>query len=220
MRTGMVIISVIAIATVLSEMIGVALLWYRGQLTEQTLSDVRLLLSGDLQSAVQSENREPRELPSTEDYSQQRILRVLGLNTREQELQLLQSMVAANRKAVIDERQSLEGLRDEFEKRLAELKQQTASQSAEQARGILQALQPADAAEQLMALTFEQDVLLLKGMSERSVARILEQMLKGDDAQKERGSAIFEALSQGDPEKSLVEDTQNQLAGQAKAPAN
>ena len=83
----------------------------------------------------------------------------------------------------------------------------------EQTRGILLALQPDDAIDTLMGLTADENVILLKGMPEKSIARILEQFLSGEENERVRGQEVFKAISQGNPSKSLIDESLTGLTG-------
>jgi hypothetical protein len=70
-----------------------------------------------------------------------------------------------------------------------------------------------------MQLPLDQDVVLMKGMPETTIAKILKEfqasgepsVVDGKDAPAERGRQIFEALSRGEPSRSLLE-TQRKAA--------
>jgi hypothetical protein len=64
-----------------------------------------------------------------------------------------------------------------------------------------------------MQLSLDQDVVLMKGMPEKTIAKILKEfqtsgepnIVDGKDPAAERGRQIFEALSRGEPSRSLLE---------------
>ena len=106
-----------------------------------------------------------------------------------------------------------------FDEELARIDAELTSASAEQSRGILLALPAKEAVRQLMQLDLEADVILLKGMPEKSIAKILKEFSAtaappgtetGADRKEspaERGRRIFEALTRGEPLRSLLERT-------------
>ena len=51
-------------------------------------------------------------------------------------------------------------------------------------------------------------------------AEYQEEFLKGDQKQVKRGHEIFEALSRGEPKKSLIDQTQSQLTGESDPGVN
>ena len=72
-------------------------------------------------------------------------------------------------------------------------------------------MSPDDAVENLMQLDLEENIVLLKGMPEKQIAKILQEFLKGKDEQLERGWQIFEAISRGEPSKKLIDAARQQL---------
>jgi Mg/Co/Ni transporter MgtE len=140
-------------------------------------------------------------------------------DAKREELESLQKQIRARRK--------------EFEDELARIEAEITSTSTEQARGVLLALPPKDAVQQLLQLSLDQDVVLLKGMPEKTIAKILKEFqtttatlaeASGDrkEAPPERGRKIFEALSRGEPSRSLVEKQRQASRDQSsnEQPAN
>lgn len=214
MRTAGIIIGAVCVATVLSELLGLGFLWYRGQLNPAAIAEMRHVLSGDDAGSFDAEEEQQNDQPSNADYAQQRVTRILELGTREEELDLLKRVVTDTREVLKKDREAFKKQKDIFEDELKKHQETTASVAMEQTRGILLALQPNDAVDNLMALTTEDNVMLLKGMPEKSIAQLLEQFLNGDDSQKLRGQEIFKAISQGDPSRKLIDGTLSSLNGQ------
>lgn len=213
MRTAVIIVAVVCVATVLSELLGLGFLWYRGQLTSASIADMRLALSGDDEDSFDVDESEKQDQLSTEDFAERRVTRILELSTREEELDLLKRVVTDNRKELIEEQEVFQQQKEGFEKQLKQLQEAAASEAMEQTRGILLALQPDDAIGSLMALTAEENVMLLKGMPEKSIARILQQFLSGEENERVRGQEVFKAISQGNPSKSLIDESLTGLTG-------
>ena len=188
-------------------------LWYRGQLTSASIADIRLVLTGDDGDSFDIDESAKQDQPSIEDVAEDRTMRILELSTREEELAMLKSIVTGKRKDLDTDQDGFKAQKEGFEKELKELEKTAVSEATEQTRGILLALQPADAIDSLMGLAIEENVVLLKGMPEKSTAKILQQFLIGDDDEKKRGQEIFKEISQGNPSKMLIGDSFNGLLG-------
>ena len=65
----------------------------------------------------------------------------------------------------------------------------------------------------MMALSVTDNVVLVQGMPEKSIAKILKEFQLGDAAQRLRGQEIFKAVSQGEPTKGLIDETLSKLTG-------
>ena len=204
MRTTVVIFSIVCVATVLSEILGGAFLWYRGQLTADSISDIRLALSGEDQDAFGIDVEDKPDQLSSDDFIRQRTMRILELNVRQDELDLLKKMVTDNRKGLTGDQDAFAEKKKEFQKQLEDLLAASTANATEQTRGILRALPSADAMDNLMALPVADNVVLLQGMPEKLIAKIIKEFLKGDEAQRLRGQEIFKAISQGEPSKGLT----------------
>jgi hypothetical protein len=78
-----------------------------------------------------------------------------------------------------------------------------------------------DAVEKLMQLKLEESVALLKGMPEKTIAKILQEFESdpADPARIQRGHEIFEAISRGEPNSTLVRTAAEQFAPSAKPTA-
>jgi hypothetical protein len=217
MRTTVVIFSIVCVATVLSEILGGAFLWYRGQLTADSIADIRLALSGEDQDAFGIDVEDKPDQLSSDDFIRQRTMRILELNVRQDELDLLKKMVTDNRKKLIADQETFKEKKNQFQTQLGDLLATSTANATEQTRGILRALAPADAMDNLMTLPVTDNVVLLQGMPEKSIAKILKEFQNGDEAQRLRGQEIFKAVSQGEPSKGLIDETLSKLSGAAPA---
>ncbi|MCH7689244.1 MAG: hypothetical protein IH899_21645 [Planctomycetes bacterium] len=197
----------------MSELVGLGFLWYRGQLTSETIAEIRVILSGQYHDFSEGEQEEEAFYPSSEDIVKQRSISVMDFNNRDEELKSLKSLVDESAMNFSRQQEELEREKNEFDKKLAMLDEQIASEGAEQARGVLVKLTPSDAVLYLMGLELQENIMLLKGMPEKKIAEYQEEFLKGDQRQVKRGHEIFQALSRGEPKKSLIDQnqTQNQL---------
>ena len=145
MRTAGMIVAIVCVATVLSELLGLGFLWYRGQLTSASVADIRMVLTGDDGDSLDVDEAGEQDQPSIEDVAEDRTTRILELSTREEELALLKSIVTGNRKDLITDQDGFKAQKKGFEEDLKALQKTAASEAMEQTRGILLALPPADA---------------------------------------------------------------------------
>lgn len=213
-RAGVVLVCVFCVATLLAEASILAYLWSRGQLTPETLKDIRILLTGQVQDDADMLEQRQKSMPSTEDIVRERTMRILELGAREDELTLLKTVLNESGDQVLKQRQNFEELKKEFEDRLTKLNDDITSEATEQSRAILLALPPRDAVSNLMSLELEANIVLLKGMPEKSIAKILQEFAKGPPEEQKRGLDIFEAISQGKPAAMLIDETTDSLSQQ------
>jgi len=206
------ILSACCIATLLSQVIGLSILWFRGQLTADTVRDIRAVLSGQDQDSVAADDEMQKDDVSREDVVRDRSMRILSLNSLQNELSILKSMVDSRKTSLLAEQKAFLKQKDDFEKALVQIDAERTSVAAEQARGVLMALAPADAVTTLMRLTLEENVMLLKEMPEKKIAGLLKQFSEGNDpARITRGQEIFEAISRGEPARTLIHETAARL---------
>lgn len=217
LRSLLMICGVFCSVVVFAEVMLATLLWARGGLTPQTLRDMRLVLSGQsLEEASDTEQKPAAETPSQEEIRRERLLRVLELDSRENELKLLKRMTSDTANQLISDRRAFDEMKAEFRGQLAQLEARAKSEATEQARSILLATSPADAVQRLMGLKPEEGVELLRGMPEKSIAKIL-QGFQTDPKTAQRGQELFEALYHGDPAQGLIQQTLDRLNGETPA---
>ncbi len=218
MRSGLMILSVFCVATLMSEVLGLAFLWYRGQLTPETVKEIRMTLTGENQDELDTDEDAAILQPSIDDVLVKRSMGILNLNTRQVELDLLKNMIDTEKENLQRELDSLGTMKDSFDSRLKALNADIASEATQLARGILLALPPADAVENLMELSLKENIVLLKGMPEKQIAKILQEFFKGKQEHMERGQQIFEAISQGEPANKLIDAARQQLTQGTSTP--
>ena len=211
-RSVIMIFCVFCVATVMAEALGLMFLWSRGQLSSDTLNEIHVALAGEGQFADEAGEEADHIQPSNEDIMNERTFRIIGLSSREEELDTLKSMVDASADDLSVQQEQFKNQQEEFEQRLADLNDSITSESADQGRGILLAMSPADAVAHLMQSETENNIVLLKGMSEKAIAKILQQFVKGDNDQQKRGREIFEAISRGEPLISSIEEMNEKLS--------
>lgn len=212
-RTLFTIFCCACAAVVLLELAGAAWMWQQGMLTADNIRETRRLFSGEEAAEKKAEEAEVETTPlaSLAEVTEARAIKILDLDKRESELTVLKTMASDKANDIDVEQVAFRVQKKEFEERLAQLKAAETSLATEQARGVLLAMQPKDAVEKLMQLTIEDDVLLLKGMPEKTIAKILKEFSVSPD-QIERGRKIFEAINRGEPTKPFVDEAQKKFA--------
>lgn len=210
------IFGVCCATVVLAEGAAVGWLWSQGRLTSDTLRDVKDVMAGKPPESDRETPAPETSEPVAEEVAEIRAKRLFGLGVREDELQILKNIVAGQAKRVTEMQAQLEKKQQDFEKRLAELREQNEQASIQQSRTVLQAMQPAEAADALMGLSPEQSLTVLRGMPEKTIARILKELTRSaDKTVKERGQKLFEALTEGEPERSLIRSAGAEGVGEA-----
>jgi hypothetical protein len=217
----MVIMACVCVTIVLSETTALIVLWQRGMLDSNRLNEARLVFTGETSGSLEDEGEPATTLaPTTDEIANRRSIKVMNLEGRERQLSNLSVMVQADRIEVETQRRGFLTNRDAFRKELAELKASITAEGVEQARGVLAKLPAEESVRYLMQLSLPDDVLILKGMSEKAIAAILTEFQAAGtqpnpsgakaegptDSPAERGRKIFEALSRGDPFRSLVDE--------------
>jgi hypothetical protein len=229
----MIIVACVCTTVVVSETTALFLLWQRGMISGHHLREIKLLLTNrSLEDESDSLADARPEFPSPQQSTQTRTVKVLNLDKRESELVTLKEMADGKREDLETQQQQFHAQRKAFEDDLARIEAEVTSAGTEQARGVLLALPPKDAVRQLMHLTLAENVVLMKGLPEKTVAKILKEFqatsptpaadLTADrkESPAERGRLIFEALSRGEPARTLLERTRKTAAANSAEPAN
>lgn len=211
------IFACVCIAAVVSQAGALAVMWKRGLLSEHNLREIRLIFTANHQQAEQDAiTARNASQPSLAEVTRERANRLFEIDRREGQLQAMKIM-AEDQAAELEQRQrDFRAHRKSFEQGLESLQKKITAEACEQARGVLLALPPRDAVEKLMILPLSEDVLLLKGMSEKSIAKILAEF-NATPEQQDRGRKIFEAISRGDPARSYVNDEARKSVAEVKA---
>lgn len=213
-----ILIGILSTTILLAELVGAGYLWSRGYLTAAKIAEVRQVYSHDAKIEEDEEDEESRPTePSRQEVQVARVMRVLNLESRGKELELLKTMTSNTANQLISERKTFDEIKAAFRTELVELSQRHQQESVEQARAVLLA-SPTDAAvERLMALPLEESVDLVRGMPEKSIAKILQGFSDAatdptaTDEKQERGQKIFEALSRGQPVQAAIEAAENKI---------
>jgi hypothetical protein len=211
-RSLTAILCVFCVGTVLSQLMGLAFLWSRGQLTADTLKEIRVALDSGSQVTFDEDSSPLTAQVSSSEVLRERAMRVLDLTTQADEVALLKELVNTRADRLLEEQQAFESRKQVFEDELTALNARMVGEATEQTRGILLALQPQDAVEYLMTLTLDENLVILKGLQERRIAKIKEQFLIEPAEKRERGQKIFAALSRGEPTKTLIDTALEQPA--------
>jgi hypothetical protein len=219
MKSLALILACFCIAVVVSGVFGLGLLWYRGNLTAHNLRDLRDVLTGGVANAdrdLDDEKSAPQA--SLEEVVAARARMSVEYNAKEAELAIFKQMMTEGTARLSAQREAFEQRKRAFDQELKQLEETLNSEATSLARGVLLALSPKDAVDKLMTLRVEEGVVLLKGMPEKSIAKILKEFKETPD-QIERGKSIFEALNKGEPLRPLLDRTKSDLNAGAPAPA-
>lgn len=210
-RALLAIVGIFSTVALLAEFAVVGWLWTQGTLTPSTLQEVRLALSGQpsAEPELEPENAQTSQ-PSQSEIHEARVIRILDLESRENELSLLKRLTSESANQLISDRRSFDELKAQFRSELEGLRQQTEDAATEQTRAILLATPPEDAVKRLMGLTTAEGVGLLRGLPEKSIAKIL-LAFQTDLQTAPRGQELFEALYHGEPTRSVIENSLNRL---------
>jgi hypothetical protein len=212
------LIGVLSVTIILAELVGVGYLWSKGYLTAARIADIRQVYSHDakIEENVNDEEFKPNE-SSRQEVQIARVMRVLNLESRGKELELLKTMTSNTANQLISERKTFDEIKETFRTELQELSQRHQLESIQQARAVLIASPTAAAVERLMALPLEEAVDLIRGMPEKSIAKILQGFSDAapnpdaTDEKRERGQQIFEALTRGQPVRAAIEAAESKI---------
>ena len=219
-RVGLVIFCVFCVATLMAQGLGVSILWYRGQLTAENVKEIRMILSGQDPASFDLAEESDKVQSSTDDIKRDRSIRLLELETRVVDVVTLSNMLDGEADRLSDQQKEFEKQKKDFEQRLQQLQILNIDEAIERSRGILQASRTPNAVKNLMGLALKENITLLKGMPEKSIAKILQEFAKGAPKEVKRGQEIFETLSQGEPQKKLIGDAIGQLPQETPALQN
>ncbi len=211
-RSLAIIVSVFCVATIMSELLGVGFLWFRGHLTADSMKDIRLIVSG--QSLDDVEIIEDVTMsPSRDEITLKREMRILELASREDEIEMLKSSITQSSDSLKKDRLTFEEAKKEFEEELKLLKEQSQNTATKKTQSVLVALPPGDAVQYLMQLTTEENIELLKGMEGKFIAKLLKEFLvMPDPLVIKRGKEIFKKISQDERFRNLSEETLGKLS--------
>lgn len=191
-------LSAVAILTLLAEGLAGGLLWSQGRLNPDAIREIRVILSD--RNALAEEQTLENETPvvAIEDVIKSRAVRIHHLEERETEQKILSGLMADARGRIATEQESLLKSREQFEQEQKERIARKTSAGIEQARAILVASDTDLAVAQLTELSLDEAIILIEGMPEKTIAKLLAAFAAGDRAQVERGQQVFQAITRGD----------------------
>jgi flagellar motility protein MotE (MotC chaperone) len=233
LRYLMIIVGCVCTTIVVAETTALLFLWQRGMLSAHHLREIKLVLTNRTLDDESDRDRNTKpDYPSAQQVAQARAVKILNFDKRESELTTLKGLADGKREELETQQEKFRAQHKAFEEELARIEAELASTSTEKARGVLLALPPKDAVRQLMQLSLQADVILVQGMPEKTLAKILKEFQataapaaadnggERKETPAERGRAIFEALSRGEPARSLLEKTRKTAATDAAKPTN
>ncbi|MHC4874998.1 MAG: hypothetical protein ACYTGL_00785 [Planctomycetota bacterium] len=196
-RTIVIAVSGLALLALLGEGLAAALLWSQGRLNADAIREIRMILRdpADDSDIVVDDQKEPAV--STEDVIAARSMRILQIEEREREQELLTALIADSRYSVVAEQTSLKAARDKFAQEQEALKKKQESDAVEQARAVLMKADIDMAVTQLMGLTLEESLVIIQGMQEKKIAELLGAFAASDKEAQARGTELFQAISRG-----------------------
>lgn len=186
-----------AILAILGEGLAAGLLWSQGRLNADSVREIRLILSDPSELVEDDASSDETPPVSIDDVIKARAVRILHLEEREAEQQILATLVADSRFAILTEQDNLRAKQDQFQNEQEAIRERETSEAIEQSRAVLMKATSATAVEQLMELELDENVILIKGMPEKNIAALLEVFAGGDKDQIERGQQIFQAITRG-----------------------
>lgn len=205
MRSAVVVLCVVCVGTLLSEAFGLAFLWYRGQLTAETLQDIRGILAGQDQDDIGMDEENKTVAPSSEDIARKRITRILELTARDSEQTAMKTMIDEKTSELVATQKAFEERSKKFYEDLEMLDAQNTDEAVEQAREILAKSPAVEAVKELMVLTSEESIIIVRGMPAKTIAKILQSFDSADQEQEKRASEIFRAIMHGEPKNQLID---------------
>lgn len=205
LRWILISISVFCVSTLVMQASAGAILWYRDQLSAETIKEIGLILSGNQIDELEVNDGTEESQESVESVIRDRSMRILDLETRESELKILKEMVHLKAAELRKQQQDFDENRVKFQNELKVLEEKFNSNATKQARNILAQLRPEAAVNHLMTLDKDESLLLLRGMQKKEIAKILEAFAR-EDQTKARGLELFDSLSSGGLEAERVSD--------------
>lgn len=199
-------VCILCIGTVLTELVALGVLAVQGKLNRKTIGEVQAVLDGEYREPAIEAEAEVRVPRSQSEIDRERIDRSYRLDNRRTEIEKISDLLLKRGDKLQTDQLAIQAMRENFNSQLDALKKSLAAESIETARGILIKMTSDDAVSSLMPSPLQHNIQLLKGMQEKKIAEILQQFMKSQDPKiVKRGQDIFQAISVGEPEKTLVE---------------
>ncbi|MDA1014553.1 MAG: hypothetical protein O3A00_08895 [Planctomycetota bacterium] len=210
-RPALIVFSTLCMVAVLAALGAGGYLWFKGLMTPDTWKDVKTAVFGEDEATRAESEHGFQPQPSTRELMNERIKGFLELASRESELAALKDNLTSEADQLLANQSAFEKKRQGFQLELKALNESTKATSIEQARGVLTAMQPADAMQQLMQLDEQESIKILSGMPEKTIAKILKEFQTGDQTQADRARMLFQAISRGGEKKDLIDQERGEV---------
>jgi len=204
-RTLSLIFACVCVTVVLVESAAMVVFWRQGWLSPHYWREVRMVFENrQIEDSAPMPEAEEKARVSQDDVLKARTLKVLDLEKREGDLEVLRQNVLARAEQLAQEETALKTRQEAFRTEMENLGKQASGAAIEQARQVLLALPPPEAALKLTQVAEDEAIRLLKGLPEKSIAKILKEFT-GSPEQIERSKRLFEALVKGEPEVTAID---------------
>jgi hypothetical protein len=200
----------------------VGLLISKGGLTHEKFRQIAAVVQGVDLLAIREKVEEERKTadtpqPSTADLADARARAARDLEIREQELVNIRNRLAKSQSDQAEEADRFRRLHDDFENRLKTLRDGAVAANMENARLMLENMKPKQAKEQIQKMLAERElkqaVTLLSAMPIEKRSKIITEFKTEEES--EQLSEMLRLIRAGEPEVTLVDEAQKNLAKQA-----
>ena len=215
----------ISIGTLISLVILLAMLWWKGALTDERILGMLAELRGiqPTPAAPKLGQLDPdAEQPSIQQLLQARLQASLDFDLRESAIDKGLGDLRALETSIRTERSRLDGWKDDFDKRLATLETAATNAALQEVQQTLQAIAPKQAKDQLMKMLKDpvtaddnpmQDVVtVLKAMPLDKRKKIIAEFKTEQEI--ETLAEILRSIRLGTPDSELLRETRSQLQQQ------
>ncbi len=207
-RTLAALIGLFSFATILAQAMALGYLAYEGRLSGDRVSAI---LSGQPLASEVTVAAPAAPQQTAEEAENQRTLRTLELNARADNLQLLKDLLTKEADKLSKDQLAYATARKDFEAELELIRTRATDEATEQARLVVKSLVPRDAITYLLTLDESDALRIVKGLPERTVAKILQEFAAGTDEEQQRGQSLFEAIAAAQPEATLTDAARTAL---------
>ena len=198
-----------------------ALLVAKGGLTHEKFQQIAAVIQGVDLLALREKIEDERltadtPKPSTADLADARARALRDLEIREQELVNIRNRLAKTQSDQAEEADRFRRLHDDFEARLKTLRDRAVAANMENARLMVENMKPKQAKEQIQKMLAERElkqaVTLLSSMPIEKRSKIITEFKSEEES--EQLSEMLRLIRAGEPEVTLVDETQKNLAKQ------
>jgi hypothetical protein len=227
LRGSMALAMYLCVATLVAQLVIVALLVSKGQINPQKLRQIASFIQGaELAARTDAADTQKistdKEQPSYDDILQARAVKMRQLELREQALKSGVDELAARQRQFKAEMDAYQRLRTGFDGSLKEMEDAERIRARDEVRVILENMDPQQAKIQILRMVdadeMEDIVLMLSAMPTTKKAKIIAEF-KTDEEQKTL-EEILRLIKEGIPKTDLLDQTRQQLqpAGTPQAP--